>query len=90
MNMPPPSRNDEGYTHRYCPDENHSCFQGDDMNCPALATRLHDDEFTALLNVLMEADPWAFTGNRDVIEKMLDAESRARGYGDWIEAIHHV
>jgi hypothetical protein len=60
------------------------------MNCPALSPRLPDDVFASLLNVLMEADPWTFTGNRDVIESLLDVESRARGFSDWIEALHHV
>jgi len=50
--------------------------------------KMNDVEFHALLNVLIEADPWRFSANRDVIENMLDMEAHARGYDDWIDALH--
>lgn len=52
------------------------------------AERLDDDAFISLLNMLMEADPWPYSINRDPIENLLDSEARARGYCDWIEALH--
>ena len=50
--------------------------------------RLKDDEFSDLLNLFMEADPWPYSVGRENIENLLDDEARERGFCDWIEALH--
>lgn len=50
--------------------------------------RLLDDEFSTLINVLMEADPWPYSVPRNPLEDLADSEARERGFCDWIEALH--
>lgn len=54
----------------------------------ATAATIPDDVFVPLLTVLMEADPWPFSVNRDPIEDFANEQSRLRGHDDWIAAWH--
>jgi len=48
-----------------------------------------EQEFRALLNLFMSADPWpASTEDHTVIEDMLNKEAEAHKYDGWIEAFH--
>ena len=53
-----------------------------------MAELISDDAFESLINVLMEADPWPYSVNRDPLTDLADSESRERGFCDWIEALH--
>ena len=53
-----------------------------------MSENISDEAFSALCNVLMEADPWGYSVERGPIEDLVDSEARERGYCDWIEALH--
>ena len=53
-----------------------------------MTERLSDHEFSDMMAVFMEADPWPYSVGRDNIENLLNSEARERGFCDWIEALH--
>lgn len=51
--------------------------------------RLTDEQFRALMDLFMCSDPYPDTeANHEIVENLLDAESNALGYSDWIVAFH--
>jgi len=53
--------------------------------------RMTNEEFNALMELLMCCDPWLVgTKNEKIVKEWADKEARARGYRDWIEAYHLV
>jgi hypothetical protein len=57
----------------------------------SLSVKLTDDELRSFCNLFMASDPWpASEEDRAVIDALLDEESKARGYRDWIEAYHKL
>lgn len=47
------------------------------------------DRFRMLLDLCMVSDPWPLDALADAILKdWLDAESRERGFDNWVEAFH--
>jgi len=52
--------------------------------------RLEEDEFVALLNLLICSDPFPDGVDRGPIERLLNQESQARGLEDWVVALHEV
>lgn len=58
---------------------------------PRVTGQLGDTEFRALLDLMMCSDPWPIPdgeGQRQVLEQLLNQESRRRGYTHWTEAYH--
>ena len=50
---------------------------------------LYNDEFRALLDLLMVSDPWPLDDRaHGVLLKLLTSESAARGYESWETAYH--
>ena len=49
---------------------------------------MNDEEFRALLDLLMVSDPWPLTSGRGALEAFADRIAVARGYADWVEAYH--
>ena len=47
-------------------------------------------ELRQLINWMMVSDPWPDGVDRQVIEDLLDGESRKAGFSDWIEAYHKI
>lgn len=47
-----------------------------------------DQQFITLMALTMVSDPWPLQTGQDVIDGLLDDESRNRGFSDWIEAYH--
>ncbi len=50
---------------------------------------MNDFEFFDFLALMMCSDPWPDSVHRENLANFADAESRKRGYDDWIEAFHH-
>lgn len=51
--------------------------------------KLSDVEFRALLHLMMASDPWPGTEEEnDILIALLDNESIAHGYDNWIVAFH--
>ena len=57
---------------------------------PRPMPRLEEDEFVALLNLLICSDPFPDGVDRGPIERLLNQESQARGLEDWVVALHEV
>lgn len=52
---------------------------------------MSDSVFRILLDLLMVSDPWPLEeASHEKLIKYLDAESKARGFIDWIDAYHEV
>ena len=52
-------------------------------------TKLTEEEFRTLLDLMMVSDPWQLSEeSRSVFEFLLNTESIKRGYDAWIVAYH--
>lgn len=53
--------------------------------------RLTQNEFVALMNLMMTADPFpAADRDEEIIERLLASEAARRGFGGWYEAYHEM
>jgi len=54
---------------------------------------MNDIQFRAVLDWFMCSDPWPVSGanpaSHDIIHEWITAESKARGYPNWVEAFHY-
>ena len=51
---------------------------------------MDDRELRIFLDLLMVSDPWPLEYGHEAMTDIADAESRERGYTDWIEAYHKM
>ncbi len=51
---------------------------------------MDDRELRIFLDLLMVSDPWPLEYGQDAMTDVADAESRARGYDNWIDAYHKM
>lgn len=51
-------------------------------------SNLTQPEFQVLLDLMMVSDPWPLQDGRDILVRLLNAESRQRDHASWIDAYH--
>ncbi len=53
---------------------------------------MNDEQFRALLDMVMCSDPWPIEdggNNQELVTDLLEREATNRGFSDWITAYHH-
>ena len=50
------------------------------------------EQLNAFCELLMCSDPWPVdtAGNMETVKNFVDAQARALGYADWIDAYHQL
>ena len=51
--------------------------------------RLSDEEFRALVDLLIWIDPWSYgRSSQSILEGLADSEAKKRNFDNWIVAFH--